>query len=230
MKFPLFIICFFSVITFSTAQSRVDRVEPVFVNKSVGINQATGWTQNKEGKWVSNQNLISQNTGEPDAVRSFYKNFDWLRSAKLTYNGKVYYAFYYRCQKGEYKYPSLMQDWESEAVIESIVVDSAAYAKFRNSVLHKEAGDKELIGWTALSSTTKIDDAAILPLLAYPLEKGMSENASRLKFIANVQKDNGADIVRFELPMSFSDYDHKAFVWSSYFEVPYDEFVKLFVD
>ncbi|MBS1686953.1 MAG: hypothetical protein JSS76_19605 [Bacteroidetes bacterium] len=221
---PVFLFVF---IAFTTAQSRVDKVLPVIEKRSAGINSATGWIQDNNGKWVSHRNLIATESDPvPDFIKSNRENFEWFHSAKVTYQGKTYYLFYYPRISGEYKYPAIEQDWYTFPEVPFLVYDQANYESLKKAVLAKQSGDIRFTTNIVPAMPPRTADASsILPDIATAIDSH-SEFTKAKTFLINIQKDNGKDVVRFTL---FKE-DGLPELWFTYFEVPYEDFLKIFVD
>lgn len=229
MKSLLFSACLLAFAITSFAQSRVDKVMPVIEKQSPGIDSATGWTQNGEGKWIANKNAISDRPVEENYTRSFSQNFEWLRMAKVAYGGKSYYMVYCKSLHGYFKYPEIREDWSTATEVKFFLFDSAAYFSFKNGIIKKKTGDNVITSTIGPSTYPLVEEEPkLVSMIEYELtHQDGSHNVQY--FIANVQKDNGADIVRFQLPFSLF-FESNAVKWSSYFEVPYTDFLKIFVD
>ena len=208
-----------------------DKAMPVFTKKSEPLTQATGYDQDKKtGKWIQNNNLISDMVVTPnDSFNIGFtdQNLIWFRSATLTYDAKKYYAFYYYYLSGQYKYPETKVDWIPFHATKFIIVEQADYLAFKNARMQKKG---ETISLTTIRSNTAeitgdFNEAKLLAEIASVLDnKRLHKDFC---FAASAQSLNGKNIVRFRLPESC--YFTKDLP-KEYFETGLEDFKKIFVE
>ena len=204
---------------------------PVILKKSEPITKAIGYEQNEtDGKWYQNNNLIMDMVVNPkDSANIGYteQNIIWFRTATVSYAGKKYYMFYYHYLSGQYKYPETRVDWQPFGATKFLILEQTEYQNFKNSVMQKK-------GVTVKATTTRAN--------AFSL-KGDYDEQKMLISIAKVMDDkylledyclfaksqtlDGKDLVRFRM---FDFCSKEKYLAKRYFELPLEEFKKVFVE
>jgi hypothetical protein len=214
------------------AQSRENKVNLKFESKSEKLTAAIGWKLNKEtGKWIDNKNVIEDRTCPAYWVSYVSQNFKWIQFSMIKNNGVDLYVLLYERQGGEYKYPSIREDWEPNTQTHFLVLDSTEYKKLQVAVNSKEAKDVKISSKISgsMSDRYKIlggehlyNEENLLAKITIALAKnGYSETC----FIINSQKVDGLDVVRFRVPESC--YSAEKDMKEAYFEVKLEEFTKI---
>jgi len=221
---------FLTVNTF--AQSRENKVNLTFESKSEKLTSAIGWKINKEtGKWVDNKNVIEDRTSPSYWVSYVAQNFKWIQFSTIKHNGTELYVLLYERLGGEYKYPSIREDWEPNTQTHFLVIDLTEYKKLQNAINDKGAKDIKITSKisSSMSDRYKIlggehlyNEENLLAKITIALEKkGYSETC----FMINSQKVDGVDVVRFRLPESC--YSAEKDMKEGYFEAKFEEFTKI---
>ena len=204
---------------------------PVILKKSEPITKAIGYEQNeKDGKWYQNNNLIMDMVVNPkDSANIGYtdQNIIWFRSATVIYAGKKYYMFYYHYLSGQYKYPETRVDWQPFGGTKYILVDSTNYFTFKKAVMLKKGVISKVS--TTLANVHELegdyDENKMLVAVAKSIEDKYQLEDYCL--FANSQTKDGKDLVSFRMIDFCSKEKYLA---KRYFELPLEEFKKVFVE
>jgi hypothetical protein len=214
------------------AQSRENKVNLKFDTKSEKLSSSIGWKLNKvTGKWIDNKNVIDDKICEEYYLSHISQNFKWIQISTIKYNGVKFYVLLNERDGGEYKYPSIMQDWETNIQTHFMVIDSTEFVKLKNTINNKEAKDVQITSkisgtisdrYKTLGGEYLYNEENLLAKIRVGLEKiGYIQTC----FIINSQKADGIDVIRFRLPepCNSSKMDFK----EAYFEAKFEEFNKL---
>jgi len=127
MKIKLLVlnICLLGFSTFG--QERINRGKLEFTSESMVLNKSVGWSYNNAiGEWVDYGNVICSdknykssnkeyqiryNLAGSNLMSRIYQNFNSLQIKSFTYLDVKYYVLIVDKWDGNYKYPTLNEDW-----------------------------------------------------------------------------------------------------------------------
>ena len=211
------------------AQSRTNKTMLEFKSKSQKLSSAIGWQKNeKTGKWIENKNVIDDKKVSSYWVSHISQNFKWLQFSTITQNGKDYYVFLYERLGGEYKYPSIYEDWEADKRTYFFVLSTEQYENIKSQIDLKIGKNIKITSKITgfISDRFKIlggehlyNEANLLAKITNTIEK---PSYSESCFILNSQTTDGVDILRFRLPERC--YSAEKHMETKYFEVKISEF------
>ena len=119
----------------TNAQSRENKKIAQFSSKSEKLTKATGWELNeKTGQWIENKNVIHGSECKSYWISHVAQNFKWIQFATTTIGGEKYYIFLYERSGGEYKYPSIQEDWESDKRTHFFILTTTEYNNIKQQV------------------------------------------------------------------------------------------------
>lgn len=230
----LFLMCFFSLNN-TFAQSRENKTYVKLESQSDKLSEAVGWKLNNEkGKWIENENVIEDKVCPNYWISYVSQNFKWIQFATIEHKGIQHYVLLYERLGGEYKYPNIREDWESNTQSHFFIIDSVEYLKLKVAIDKKDAQNIKITSkiFGSISDRYKIlggeylyNEQNLLAKITLSLDK---PSYSETCFIINSQKLDGVDIVRFRLPEScyFAEKNMK----EGYFEVPFEKFSNILIN
>jgi len=214
------------------AQSRENTAKFLFSSKSKKLIQAEGWAQNKEtGKWIKNKNVIDDKIVPSYWISHISQNFKWIQFATIINGGKTFYVLLNECVSGEFRYPNIQKDWESDKRTYYFVLTSEQYEDLRKQIDIKSATDIKITSYSSgyMSDRFKIlggenlySEDNLLAKITNSIEK--PDHFGNC-LILNSQIVDGKDVVRFKLPEDCRNDDFK----TNYFEVNVIEFKTIFL-
>jgi hypothetical protein len=216
-------------------QSRENKVNLKFETKSEKLNSSTGWKLNKvTGKWVDNKNVIFDKVCEAFYLSRQSQNFKWIQISTIKYNEVKFYVLLNERDGGEYKYPNIMEEWQTNIQTHFMVIDSTEFVKLKSAVNNKEAIDIKITSKISgtISDKYKIlggehlyNEENLLAKIRVSLEKvGYTQTC----FVINSQKVDGIDVIRFRLPEPCNSGSEN--FKEAYFESKFEEFNKLLLN
>ena len=227
----LMIALTFSVLNLS-GQSRENKSLLSFKDKSEKLSKATGWALNKQtGKWIENKNVIDTKECPPYWISHVSQNFKWLQFAIINKDGTDYYAFLYERLGGEYKYPNIMEDWETDLRTHFLIMTSEQYFDLKKQIELKSGTNikisSKIIGtmtdrFKILKGEHLYNEENLLAKITKAFESP-SYGESCLMF--NSQTVDGVDVVRFRLLDSCYSADRN--FSNEYFETTHSDFLKI---
>lgn len=211
------------------AQSRTNETMLEFKSKSQKLSSAAGWQKNeKTGKWIENENVIDDSKVSSYGVSHISQNFKWLQFSTISQNGKDYYAFLYERLGGEYKYPSIYEDWEADKRTYFFVISTEQYEIIKTQIDLKTGKNIKITSkitgfisdrYKILGGEHLYNEANLLAEITNTIEK---PSYSESCFILNSQTTDGVDLLRFRLPETC--YSAEKDMETKYFEVKISEF------
>jgi len=211
------------------AQSRTNETMLEFKSKSQKLSSAVGWQKNeKTGKWIENENVIDDSKVSSYGVSHISQNFKWLQFSTISQNGKDYYVFLYEGLGGEYKYPSIYEDWEADKRTYFFVISTEQYEKIKTQIDLKTGKNIKITSkitgfisdrYKILGGEHLYNEANLLAKITNTIEK---PSYSESCFILNSQTTDGVDLLRFRLPERC--YSAEKDIETKYFEVKISEF------
>lgn len=100
-------------------QDRVNRVKLSFINEGTTLNNITGWAyDNATGEWIDCVNLLESRkqykkfAKDPSWMSRNFNNIISLQFKTIIFNDVPYYVLVWDKWTGEYRYPTIMEDWE----------------------------------------------------------------------------------------------------------------------
>lgn len=211
------------------------------------------------GKWIKNKNIINDKPANSNIEKSFMvQNFDYMQLSKLEYDNNEYFVLLTEKDNGYFKYPTIYRDWisfkettfliltkeeikEISEYISSpkdypfIVKKGPKVADEINNKLKNLGGEysytKEVLMSRISKSIKNINDLSSKVQYSYfsfPLFSTLENNKHVIRFkvpFYNFVKSNynspGKDLFSIRIESDSLEYD--------YFEVPAEEFKKLFI-
>jgi hypothetical protein len=231
IKIIVQIALFFLISINLFSQSRENRRNISFDKKSEKLTEATGWMLNKEtGKWVDNKNVIYDRPCPSYWVSQVSQNFKWIQFATIFHKEKKYFVFLFERQSGSYEYPSIRQNWREHNETFFFVLDSIQYDSIKKVVHSKEQKNYYFKSKISNSITSRFQSLGGEHL--YNEENLLAKITTTIQenqyfedcFLVNSQNIDGENVVRFRLPESKSSSEYNK---DAYFEVDFDEFIKL---
>jgi hypothetical protein len=211
------------------AQSRTNETMLEFKSKSQKLSSAAGWQKNeKTGKWIENENVIDDSKVSSYGVSHISQNFKWLQFSTISQNGKDYYAFLYERLGGEYKYPSIYEDWEADKRTYFFVISTEQYEIIKTQIDLKTGKNIKITSkitgfisdrYKILGGEHLYNEANLLAEITNTIEK---PSYSESCFILNSQTTDGVNLLRFRLPETC--YSAEKDMETKYFEVKISEF------
>jgi hypothetical protein len=211
------------------AQSRTNETMLEFKSKFQKLSSAVGWQKNeKTGKWIENENVIDDSKVSSYGVSHISQNFKWLQFSTISQNGKDYYVFLYERLGGEYKYPSIYEDWEADKRTYFFVISTEQYEIIKTQIDLKTGKNIKITSkitgfisdrYKILGGEHLYNEANLLAKITNTIEK---PNYSESCFILNSQTTDGVDLLRFRLPETC--YSAEKDMETKYFEVKISEF------
>jgi len=234
-KIVLFLIVVIISVHSSFSQKREDKKILSFESRSKQLTNATGWVQNKlTGKWISNKNVIDDKKTNKISISHRPQNFTSIQFCKIIDDDKTHYILSYIKASGEYKYPSIYEDWESESRNYFFVVDSVQYSKIKSEVDLKSGKNiyikSKIYGYITdrfkiLGGEHAYTEKNLLAKITNTLK---NQRYTEDCFVLNYQTIDGLDVVRFRLPEGCKY--NKTKISTRYFEVNTKEFKKIFLE
>jgi len=234
MKHLILTSFLFAFATFnSNAQSRENKKIVQFSSKSEKLTEATGWEQNKEtGKWIENKNVIADRKCPSYWVSQASQSFSWMQFATITNGQTEYYVFLYERLGGEYKYPNIREDWETDLRTYFFILTPTEYENIKTQIDLKSGENIKVTSnksshisdrYKSLGEEHLYNNENLLAKITNTIEDtGISETS----FILNSQVIDGQEVVRFRLPeIVFSSEDY---IKTKYFEVKSTDFKTIF--
>jgi hypothetical protein len=222
-------------IVISTAQSRVNDEKLSFSSHSQKIINATGWCFNKNtGKWVSNKNTIDDKK-ITNSLKDYYmshvnQNFKWIKMSIIIKENKKYHILIFQKMEGKYTYPSIYEDWVVSKITKFNIYTEKEYNILKKIIVNDSICDFRIIS-SLTGSNLSYRGADLITNIAHFINDD-NKYPSKQIMIGNIQKnDNNEIIVRFLLPIHYSDYssnNSKYIIKKEYFELNINEFKKLF--
>jgi hypothetical protein len=220
----------------SKAQIRENKVTAQFSSHSEKLTEATGWEQNNEtGKWIENKNVIDKRECTSSYWISYVEqNFIWLQFNTITYNSQKYYVLLYEKLGGEYKYPSIQEDWEGDNRMCFFIISPTDYEIIKTQINLKLGKNikvsSKMSGFISdrykiLGGEYQYNEENLMAKITKAIEQqGYTETC----FILNSQVVNGEELVRFRLPENcFSSEENMK---TKYFEVKTVDFKKIITE
>lgn len=148
MKLKLLVlnICLVGFSTFG--QERINRGKLEFSSESMVLNKTVGWSYNNAiGEWVDYGNVICSdktykssdneykvkyNLSGSNLMSRSYQNFNSLQIKSLSYKDVKYYVLIVDKWDGNYKYPTLNQDWTFFRKTCGYIFNEEEYNKLKN--------------------------------------------------------------------------------------------------
>jgi hypothetical protein len=210
-------LLFFNMNVYSQKRVSKELIEIDFIGTR--LVSATGWSyENSTQKWKSNKNK----TPIP-YYKVGYNNFKWIQFAKTTKDDVTYYLLIFSSIDGAYKYPRISRDWYSYDRTYTFIIPEQHYFETKNTV-DSDSADNTTI--KAISSFDEsycngIIDRKYISLVEANIDKKSKiYSYTSTGFTFNIQTIDNETIARFSLKES--DFN------ANYFEVPNEEFRKLF--
>lgn len=210
------------------------------------------------GKWIKNKNLINDKPANSIIEKPFMvQNFDYIQLSKLEYDNNEYFILLTEKDNGYFEYPSIYRGWisfkettfliltkdeikEINEYISSpkdypfIIKKSPKIADEINNKFKKLGGEysytKEVLMSRISKSIKNINDPSSKVQYSYfsfPLFSTLENNKHVIRFkvpFYNFEKSNynsiGKDLFSIRIGTDSLEYD--------YFEVPVEEFKKIF--
>lgn len=231
MKIKLLVlnVCLIGFSTF--AQERINRGKLEFTSESMVLNKSVGWSYNNAiGEWVDYGNVICSDKTYKSSDKEYtvrYKlsganmmsrteqNFNSLQIKSLTFNDVKYYVLIVDKWDGNYKYPTLNQDWTFFRKTCGYIFNELEYNKLKNIKSDTT---------TKINITHFIEDINVykenkfLELIEFELKN--TPNCDTYSF--NLIKSR--DDIRFFIPSKADYIDSFQY---NYFETSLDNFEKL---
>jgi len=230
-KIMLIVIPLFLTIS-SFGQSRENKVNLKFEMTSEKLTAAVGWKLNKEtGKWIDNKNVIEDRICPTYMVSFITQNFKWIKFATIKHKNSEFYVLLYESLSGEYKYPNIKEDWETNTLTQFLVIDSTEYKKLKDAIDDKGAVDVKISSKISgsMSDRYKIlggehlyNEENLLAKITNAIEK---QQYTETCFMINSQKVDNIDVVRFRLPEYCRTTTNG--LKEAYFETKLQEFTKI---
>jgi hypothetical protein len=215
-------------------QDRINREKLNFDTIIGSITKATGWSYNEtQGEWIDYDNVISNDKSYKDKYPSLKgpwmmshnkNNFIKLETKSIKYLDTVYYILLYEKWCGQYKYPSIHEDWGCFKVTYGLIYTESEYNKlsnFENSI------DLKTIGYVEMGSAYEgFEESKFLDLIYNELNNYKGRNYGGFLFPIRKTADG---IIRFNLPEISSlakDYNFE----KDYFEIDFNSFSKLIIN
>lgn len=224
-------MCLMTMVSFG--QDRVNREKLVFLDKSNQMTTAVGWSYNTTlGEWVDYSNVIEKNKTYKDEYKSLQgsymmshrsQNFISIQTKTLVYKDTKYFVLLVEKWNGDYKYPSIREDWRIYKTMYGYIFSETEYNKLLNinGVVNLETQYRVSMG----SSYEKYDEVVFLDKIQTNLSFEESKYSSTYTF--PIRKIESGDI-RFYVPSYFTSYDKFDFD-KEYFETTSDNFNKLII-
>lgn len=197
------------------AQERKDKINLKFDTKSEKVTKAQGWSYDKNGKWIQNNNFIwSVNSN----IRPKYaQTLNYLQLNTIVINNKKHYALVFE---------SDIRAFGTDT--NYMILTSKQYADFKSKVCELSNDNITLKtkwhGEIDMRYSDSGTDTDILGHITQTVENGPDIFPYWI-FTLTSQSLEEMDVVRFRLPSSYSNPPDK-----EYFEMPLIEFEKLFID
>jgi len=202
------LLMFFCVISYS--QERVNRKKLMFDSTSSKITSSTGWSYNTTlGEWVDYQNLMCPEKswknfeGEKYLMSQFYQNFISIHTKTLDFNGTQYYAVLVEKWSGQYKYPSIKEDWYEYKIVVCYLFSTAEFLKLRDFIYSPTNGSvlelKTMNSVKVGNSYEEYDESVLLDLIQNELIREKTKYSSTYIFPIMKTKNNE---IRFYLPQT----------------------------
>lgn len=217
------------------AQSRENKTIATFNSESQKLTAATGWAQNNEtGKWIENKNVIDDRDCPSYWISHVSQNFKWIQFKTLIQNGNKYYIFLYESLRGEYKYPNIQEDWETDLRTYFFILTAEQYDEIKTKIDLKTGENIKLTTkmtgyitdkYKILKGEHLYNEENLLAKITKTIEQPSYTESC---FVINSQTTDGVDIVRFRLPEScyFAEKSMK----TEYFEVKISDFETLLTE
>lgn len=251
----VFIIFVCSLYLFSG--SRVDDETLNFKISSIKLLNADGWVKNNTlGKWIKNDNLLSNNPVKSILEKSHIKqNFDYIQGKKIIYKNSEYFILLVERDTGLYQYPRIHRGWENFKITQAFVFtneelqsikdfikepNSNIFKIRRNFYLEASINDKFKILGGENAYTEEVLMSKISKIIKNfdtlsAKDSACCFNTFRIKSTI----DDDKHIIRFKIPVGEtvdSDLINSKYHGTNdinaldleYFEVPADEFIKIF--
>jgi len=218
-----------------TAQSRENKAIATFSSESQKLTTASGWAQNSEtGKWVENKNVIHDRDCPSYWISHVSQNFKWIQFKTLIQNEKKYYIFLYESLRGEYKYPNIHEDWETDLRTIFFILTAEQYEEIKTKIDLKTGENIKLTTkmtghitdkYKILKGEHLYNEENLIAKITKTIEQPSYTESC---FVINSQVADSVDIVRFRLPESciFAEKSMK----TEYFEVNISDFKLLLTE
>ena len=216
-------------------QERTNREKMVFDKTSGILSKSTGWSNNTTiGEWVDYENVIENNKDYKTKYKTLQgsymmsqreQSFTQVYTKTTSYKGIEYFVLIVEKWSGEYKYPSLKQDWFEYKQTIGYIYTKEEYQKLLNINSPTPIEIKTKHSVSMGDKYEKYDETLFLDLIQTELSKTPSSYSSDYIFPIMKSKEGG---IRFYLPhynFSFSKYDFS----KEYFETDYDNFSKIII-
>lgn len=217
------------------AQKRENKTIATFNSESQKLTAATGWAQNSQtGKWIENKNVIYDRDCPSYWISHVSQNFKWIQFKTLIQNGNKYYIFLYESLRGEYKYPNIQEDWETDLRTYFFILTAEQYDEIKTKIDLKTGENIKLTTkmtgyitdkYKILKGEHLYNEENLLAKITKAIEQPSYTESC---FVINSQTTDGVDIVRFRLPEScyFAEKSMK----TAYFEVKISDFKTLLTE
>lgn len=196
----------------SSAQSREDRKNIVFTQRSSKFIKATGWMQSPvSGKWVSHANFVGDVNGQ--ATHDGF-GFNWMQVVRFQFQNRTYFGLRIQFTDGHFKYPALHEGWIPNAGENMIIMPMEQYAKMLKSL--DKIGSHTVIKNNAIGpnlfrDVTETDILNELTTEMYQKPEKFDPYSPGFEFFDSLTidyvQDNGKNVVRFKPDISGALFD-----------------------
>ena len=213
-------------------QERTNREKISFNKISDTLLTATGWKYNSTiGEWIDYNNVISttKETGYGGQVReqlsissiSRNENFEKVQTKAITYEGITYYVLIVDKWNGQYKYPTIHEDWYYFKETIGYIYGNKEYQKLMNLENLIELKTKYRVSMG--SSYEEYEETKFLDLIQTELENEKNKYSTEYTFPIMKSKEGA---IRFRLPYNLIYKPYMDFA-KEYFETDFNNFTKI---
>jgi hypothetical protein len=226
-------MCSMTMVCFG--QDRVNREKLSFLEKSSQLTTSVGWSYNQTlGEWIDYANVIDSDKSYQDKYKTLQgsyhmsrkdQNFISIETKTVLFKDVKYYVLLVEKWNGDFKYPTLREDWRIFKTMYGYIFTETEYNKLNNM---SDSVNLETQYTVSMGSFyEKYDEVVFLDKLQNVFSSEIPKYSST--FIFPIRKTENGNI-RFHLPRlkTNSRYDKIDFN-VEYFETPFDNFIKFII-